>query len=69
MVEVFETDVQQVYQANVLLNELRKRFPDTKMNFDLDDCDRILRIEAGSSIAGQVRHLLNEKGYRCRPLE
>ena len=69
MVEVFETDVQQVYQANAILNELRKHFPESEINFDLDDCDKILRIEGLSFITDQVRELLNKKGFKCRLLE
>ena len=69
MVEVFETDVQQLYQANIVLIELRKQFPESEINFDLDDCDKILRIEDKSIIADQVRELVNEKGFRCRVLK
>ena len=69
MVEVFETDVQQIYQANIVLNELRKHFPESKINFDLDDCDKILRIEGLSFITDQVREVLSENGFKCRPLE
>ena len=69
MVEVFETDVQQAYQANIVLRELRKYFPESKISFDLDDCDKILRVEGICVIADQVSWLLNEKGFKCRPLE
>jgi hypothetical protein len=45
MVEVFKTDIQTDSQANFLLQQLLKEFPDLKINFDLEDCDNILRIE------------------------
>jgi hypothetical protein len=45
MVEVFKTDVQQSNRAEMLLALLGKQFPNYKMNIDLADCDKILRIE------------------------
>ena len=69
MVEVFVTNVQHVYQADIVLNELRKYLPESKINFDLDDCDKILRIEAICITADHIRQLLKEKGFRCRLLE
>ncbi|GAC1303400.1 MAG: hypothetical protein NVSMB24_09340 [Mucilaginibacter sp.] len=38
-------------------------------NFDLDDCDNILRIEAGNISARDVEALLQTAGYECRELE
>ena len=44
MVEVFKTNVEHRKDANYLLDQIHKRFAEYKANFDLDDCDRILRI-------------------------
>lgn len=46
MVEIFKTDIQSKQVAAEILNSLQFAFPDYQMNFDLDDCDRILRIES-----------------------
>lgn len=44
MVEVFKTNVQHTGRARVLIARIHKAFPGYKANFDLDDCDRILRV-------------------------
>jgi hypothetical protein len=69
MVEVFKTDVLQEHQAHTLVIELLQHFPDSKINFDLDDCDRILRIEGLNFLADKVMLLLEENGFYCRLLD
>lgn len=46
MVEVFKTDVINFRQARELVIMIENCFEVARVNFDLDDCDRILRIEA-----------------------
>ena len=46
MVEVFKTKVNDEDQARILLERIRMDFTDYKVNFDLDDCDKILRVES-----------------------
>ncbi len=62
MVEVFKTDVVELYQANMIIESIQKDFPSYKVNFDLSDCDRILRVEcaAGSIDASEVITLLKK---------
>lgn len=43
-VEVFKTNVADPEQANWLVDQIEKNFTNCKVNFDLDDCDRILRV-------------------------
>jgi hypothetical protein len=69
MVEVFKTNVQKVYQADMLVNALLQFFPDSIINFDLDDCDKILRIEGSSIITERVMMLIKQNGYQCRLLK
>jgi hypothetical protein len=38
-------------------------------NFDLDDCDNILRVEAGDISARNIDAVLQTAGYVCRELE
>lgn len=38
-------------------------------NFDLEDCDRILRVETISLQPGRIIGKLNEVGYTCEELE
>jgi hypothetical protein len=69
VVEVFKTNVQNQEAALILLNELHTHFPDTLFNFDLDDCDKILRAECNPILPAKIIEFLNSKGYWCEVLE
>ena len=45
VVEVFKTNVSTISDANIVMKNLRMHFPSFRINFDLNDCDRILRVE------------------------
>jgi hypothetical protein len=45
-VEVFKTNVDNEQSAFEIIQILKKHFPHAKVNFDLDDCDKILRVES-----------------------
>lgn len=47
-IEVFRTNVRTVAMANSLIHHLQLQFPGYRVNFDLDDCDRILRVQTFS---------------------
>ncbi len=68
MVEVFKTNVLQKHKSRVLLFELYKSFPGHKINFDLADCDKILRVEGNSIPLKRIIRLLNVNGYSCEVL-
>lgn len=70
MVEVFKTDVRDADQARLLVEVIQKNFDGYRANFDLEDCDRILRV-AVSQGAVQVFPLVNfikEFGYQAEVL-
>ena len=54
MVEVFKTNVQNQTQAGIILSMFENDFSDTKINFDLDDCDKILRVEGMNALYSQI---------------
>lgn len=65
MVEVFKTNVTERYYAEKLVGEIHKHFVSYKANFDLDDCDKILRVK---SVAEPIEvnvlvHLINRHGF------
>ncbi len=68
MVEVFKTNVQKVSQAAKLVELLHKHFSGNKINFDLKDCDNILRVEGENLIAANVETVITEKGFLCAAL-
>ncbi|HEY5369479.1 MAG TPA: hypothetical protein VIJ75_10830 [Hanamia sp.] len=68
MVEVFKTNVLDVERSNLLVERLLFYFPDNKINFDLQDCDKILRVEGENILPGRIMELLNEEGHVCEIL-
>lgn len=68
-VEVFKTNVEDSARAAMLVGLLQKLITNSRVNFDLEDCDRILRIE-GLDISTQlVTGILKDHGYLCQLLE
>jgi hypothetical protein len=48
MVEVFKTNVRDRDQARMLLDRIHTTFTGYRANFDLDDCDNILRVKSAT---------------------
>ena len=69
MVEIFKTNVQNEFDSNYIIAIIKRQYPNYKINFDLEDCDRILRIEGGRFNPKQIIEHLNLQGYICVPLE
>ena len=69
MVEVFKTNVEDPAQAAKLVGLLRKRITNSSVNFDLEDCDKVLRIEGPEISLPLVVGILKDYGYKCQPLE
>ena len=69
MVEVFKTNVQLQEQATTLAGKLSLRFPRMKINFDLEDCDKVLRVEDKDVSPYKIIEMLASDGYQCHILE
>ena len=69
MVEVFKTNVQDRELAEQLASILRDRFAFSKINFDLQDCDKILRVEANQICVETVIEILSTHGLQCEVLD
>jgi hypothetical protein len=69
MAEVFKTNVKKTSQAKKLVDELQQFFPGGKINFDLQDRDKVLRIDGYRHIAAAVIEALTSKGFFCEELE
>lgn len=68
MVEVFKTNIQDAQIANFIIGELEKHFPSATINFDLSDCDKILRIEYHENVIDNVLQLFGNLGHYCELL-
>jgi hypothetical protein len=71
MIEVFKTNVKYVHQANDLIAQIQENFEGYRANFDLEDCDLILRIENHNAIiaAAEIISLLEQNGFSASVLE
>ena len=66
---VFKTSVtgkSEVEKLKPLLNRLVNQHG--YWNFDLEDCDNILRVETQSLSAPAISSLLQKSGFRCEEL-
>lgn len=66
-VEVFSTSLSSGQEAAWLKSALLRCYPQSRITFDLEDCDRILRI-TGKINNEQVRMIALEMGIRVRVL-
>jgi hypothetical protein len=69
MIFVFKTSVKTKMQAKKLKLHIDKILPNTKWNFDLEDIDKILRIDSEENIVLIIIDLLNIHSYSCEELE
>ena len=69
MVEVFKTNIQNGRQATAILKKLGQLFPKCRINFDLSDCDKILRVEGTIASPEKVIEVVTTNGYECQLLE
>lgn len=69
IVEVFKTNVLEDNEAKELIAKLSTHFPGFKINFDLQDCDKILRVEGKQIPPEEIIKLINTQGYQCRLLD
>lgn len=68
MIYVFKTSVKSKkdsYKLKPFLDELR---PLIKWNFDLEDCDKILRVDSNIKITSTIISLLRNIGFDCEEL-
>ena len=70
MVEVFKTDVTSQDHADRLIDEIHHTCRGYKANFDLEDCDRILRVKSfsGKVQASLLIDLLKDSGFSAEVL-
>lgn len=69
MIYVFKTSVTSEMQAKQLKPHIDKILPKAKWNFDLEDCDRILRIDRKENVILPITSLLKKHHFDCEELE
>lgn len=68
MVEVFKTNVQHRQPAKQLVSILRNQFAFSKISFDLEDCDKILRVEGNEICVDKIIGILKAHRFECEVL-
>jgi hypothetical protein len=69
MVEVFKTNIKNEFLAEDILQELSQIEPSAIINFDLTDCDRILRVESEENITNSILAFSKKMGFFCQVLD
>jgi hypothetical protein len=68
MISVFKTNVTNTTEIETLKPFLDTHLENAKWNFDLEDCDNILRIESQIKVTETTIILLQDNGYECEEL-
>lgn len=68
-IHVFKTDAYTKKRVNALATHLGNLEGIIKWNVDLQDVDKVLRIECHSLSAGAIEKSLQRAGYFCEALE
>lgn len=69
MVEIFTTSVTDQTEAASIIDQLQLHLPDCSINFDLEDCDRILRVKGENICANSIIQILQSLGFFCSQLK
>lgn len=67
-IEVFKTSIQSEEHANEILKMLMLSFPGYRMNFDLDDCDKIFRVAGNGIDVSKIIETFHSLGFYCEVL-
>ena len=68
MIKVFKTNVKDQKKALEIKNSIHRIFGIRQVTFDLEDCDRVLRVEAAHFTAKEIIGNLNFHGFSCEEL-
>ncbi len=69
MIYVFKTSVYTKKQVKNLKPHIDKLLPKSKWNFDLENSDKILRIDSEKNITLRIIDLLNFHNFYCEELK
>ena len=69
MIFVFKTSVKTKMQVKKLKPYIDILLPKAKWNFDLEDCDKILRIDSDENVNLKIKDLLRIHKFHCEELD
>jgi hypothetical protein len=67
---VCKTTVEKNLTAEAIIRDIKRIYPDYTVNFDLEDCDNILRVASGNESVDEsgIRSILQNAGFRMEEL-
>lgn len=68
LVHFFKTNVDKQWDADMLCDLVQTEFTVERANFDLQDCDKIFRVESTVKVDDKVIALLHLHGFACEEL-
>jgi hypothetical protein len=69
MIEVFKTNIQNNTQTEEIERQIFKQFPSLKINFDLEDVDKVLRVEGNIFNSSEIIKVLINNNFECEIME
>ncbi len=70
MIYVFKTSLNSKSQVKKIKSAIDRLLPNAKWNVDLEDCDKILRIDDNrENIQSEIIHLLKSCHFTCEELD
>ena len=66
---VYKTNIFKPARAKNILEKLSNHFPEHKINFDLEDSDKILRMEGTYVNPEILKTIMHGIGFTCEELE
>ncbi len=69
MIEVYKTNVRKVVHAKKIVSLLLQHFPGSNINFDLSDCDKVMKVAGENAEPAKVIQLVRLEGFECHILD
>ena len=68
MIEVFKTNATNFEESQLIIKAIQYLLPESKINIDLHDCDKVLRIESHEIHNPTVVDMVTQLGFFCEIL-
>ena len=70
-IEIFKTNVKSRQYASYLLQEMKQVFPAYNVSIDIEDVDKVLRVESRKEKvkSTEVINLLKKRNFDCEVLD
>lgn len=65
MIKVFKTDIKSTLDADKISEAILLKYPNIALHFDMEDEDRILRVEGVFFTIADIAEILEKYRYTC----